>query len=316
MMITSDHDHRIYCAVTTITIGTTTATATTTEGDRTTIVTDTAMTNIEQTTIMTGTTTTAMTSTINDINEMIDGILIEDRETIDDTTIIVVETLLKTNRSSHPPPPTDRGDTSNSASVTCFKCNQPGHYATQCPTTDRGKAPAVNSIMADVQQVTTHSKTQATQWQVQDEVRTAAKEWIDTANKTNFERIQTEMQDVTIGAPSSTRPSTSAEDDHLWNALTSSRISLPFHKLLPLMPRFRDTWAMLTSDTKSAASPVNLTEPGTGPPLMDSQNPSVKIIIKGRDLHGCIIDGGSGVNVISEATCHNLGLNQCEPCPF
>ena len=46
-----------------------------------------------------------------------------------------------------------------------------------------------------------------------------------------------------------------------------------------------------------------------GPSLMDSQNPSVKIIIKGRDLHGCIIDGGSGFNIISEATYHNLGLN-------
>ena len=49
---------------------------------------------------------------------------------------------------------------------------------------------------------------------------------------------------------------------------------------------------------------------------MDSQNPSVKIIIKGQNLHGCIIDNNSGVNVISEATCHNLGLNQWELCPF
>ena len=49
---------------------------------------------------------------------------------------------------------------------------------------------------------------------------------------------------------------------------------------------------------------------------MDSQNLVVKIIIKGRDLHGCIIDGGSGVPVISEATCDNLGPNQWEPCPF
>ena len=49
---------------------------------------------------------------------------------------------------------------------------------------------------------------------------------------------------------------------------------------------------------------------------MDSQNPSVKIIYRGRNLHGCIIDGGSGVDVISEATCQNLGLTQWEPCPF
>ena len=128
--------------------------------------------------------------------------------------------------------------------------------------------------------------------------------------------MHTEMQDITIGAPQSTQPSNSAEDDQLWNALTSSRISLTLHKLLPLMPRFRDTLATLTSDTKSAAPPVNLTEPGRGPPLMDSQNPVVKIMIKGRDLHGCIIDGGSDVNVISEVTCHNLGLNQWETGPF
>ena len=121
--------------------------------------------------------------------------------------------------------------------------------------------------------------------------------------------MHTEMQDITIGAPQSTQPSNSAEDDQLWDALTSSRISLPLHKLLPLMPRFRDTLATLTSDTKSATPPINLTELGMGPSLMDSQNPSVKIIIKGRDLHGCIIDGGSGFNIISEATYHNLGLN-------
>ena len=117
--------------------------------------------------------------------------------------------------------------------------------------------------------------------------------------------MHTEIQDVTNGEPMST----SVEEDQLWDALTSSQISLPLHKLLPLMPRFRDTLATLTSNTKSAAPSVNLTEPGTVPPLMYSQNPAVKIIIKGRNLHGCIIDGGSGVNVISEATCHNLGFS-------
>ena len=29
-----------------------------------------------------------------------------------------------------------------------------------------------------------------------------------------------------------------------------------------------------------------------------------------------VIAGSSGVNVMNEATCHNLGLNQWEPCPF
>ena len=108
------------------------------------------------------------------------------------------------------------------ASVTCFKCNQPGHYGTQCPATDLGKARAVNNIMVGFQQVTTRSKTQSTQWQIQDAVKQAAKEWIENANKTNVERMHTEMQDITIGAPQSTQPSNSAENDQLWDSLTSS----------------------------------------------------------------------------------------------
>ena len=111
------------------------------------------------------------------------------------------------------------------------------------------------------------------------------------------------MHNATIGAPQSSAPSTSTEDDQLWDALTSSRISLPLHKLLPLMPCFQDTLATLTANIDSASPPVNLTEPGTGPPLMDSQNPAVKIMIKGREPHGCIINGGFGVNV-------------WKPCPF
>ena len=35
---------------------------------------------------------------------------------------------------------------------------------------------------------------------------------------------------------------------------------------------------------------------------MNAQNPAVKSIINECDIHGCIIDGGFGVNVISEAT--------------
>ena len=68
-----------------------------------------------------------------------------------------------------------------------------GHYATQFPTNDRGKAPTVNNIMADAQHVSTRSKTQSTQWQIHDEVRQAAKEWINNANKTNVDQMHTEM---------------------------------------------------------------------------------------------------------------------------
>ena len=164
----------------------------------------------------------------------------------------------------------------------CFKCNQLGHYATQCPTTDRGKAPVVNSIMADVQTVTTRSKAQNTQWHIQDEVRQAAKEWIDTANQKNAERMQQEMRDVPGETQQTSVAPTSSEDDQLWDVLTNSRISLPLHKLLPLMPRFRDTLAALQVNTKPVTPPVHLTEPSAGPPLMDSQNPAVRISLRDK----------------------------------
>ena len=96
--------------------------------------------------------------------------------------------------------------------------------------------------MADVEQVTTRSKTQTTQWKIQDEVRQAANEWIENANKTNVDWMHTEMQDITIGAPRPTQPYDSIEDDQWWDALTNSRISLPLDKLLQLIPRFETHW--------------------------------------------------------------------------
>ena len=83
--------------------------------------------------------------------------------------------------------------------------------------------------------------------------------------------MHTEMQDISIRAPRPTQPYDSPEDDPLWDALTSSRISLPLHKLLQLMPRFRDTLASLTSDTKYTSLLVNLAEPGAGPPSGNHQ---------------------------------------------
>ena len=104
----------------------------------------------------------------------------------------------------------------------------------------------------------------------------------------------------------------SSDHDHVWQALTSCQISMPLHKLMKLLPRFKNTVASLTTGKEL----VHLVESGTGPPVMDSQNPVVKLVIKGRDVHSCIVDGASGVNVISEATYHNLDITQWEPCPF
>ena len=74
--------------------------------------------------------------------------------------------------------------------------------------------------------------------------------------------------------------------------------------------------ASLTTSKDPTTLPVHLAKPGTGPPLMDSQNPTVKLVTQGHDIHGCIVNGGSGVNIISVATCHDLNITQWEPCLF
>ena len=119
-------------------------------------------------------------------------------------------------------------------------------------------------------QVTTQSKAQTMQWEIQDEVRQATKEWIDKANKTNVDRMHTEMKDITIDTPSSTQPNVLPEDDPIWKAFTSSEISMPLHKLLQFLPRFKDTLASLTTGNNPTPLLINLVEPGTSPPLMNS----------------------------------------------
>ena len=61
---------------------------------------------------------------------------------------------------------------------------------------------------------------------------------------------------------------------------------------------------------------ANFTESATGPTVVDHHNPAIKVVLHGQEVIGCIIDGGSGVNVISKTTCSRLGITEWEPCPF
>ena len=49
---------------------------------------------------------------------------------------------------------------------------------------------------------------------------------------------------------------------------------------------------------------------------MDHHNPAPTVIIKGQEVPGCLIDGGSGVNIISKSTCDRLGIQNWEACSF
>ena len=49
---------------------------------------------------------------------------------------------------------------------------------------------------------------------------------------------------------------------------------------------------------------------------MDEHNPVVTMIIKGKEVTDTMIDGGSGVNVISGRMCNTLAIREWETCPF
>ena len=47
---------------------------------------------------------------------------------------------------------------SGSSIPNCYICRKDGHYENQCQTRDKGKAPIVNMVVPEIQQVTTRSK--------------------------------------------------------------------------------------------------------------------------------------------------------------
>ena len=61
---------------------------------------------------------------------------------------------------------------------------------------------------------------------------------------------------------------------------------------------------------------TNFAETSSGPTVVDHHNPTIKMVIQGQEVDGCIVDGGFGVNVISMTTCERLGISNWEVCPF
>ena len=146
---------------------------------------------------------------------------------------------------------------------------------------------------------------------------------MEAANNRNIDRMKTDtatfpqhqpelLQPINTNPPDTTNPT---ETDDRWQALADSQISMPLHKLLHLLPCFKETIHSLT--IRDTAQPsVHLTVPRLKLRLMDLQNPAVQILIRGHQVSGCIIDGGSDINIISEATCSRLGITEWELCPF
>ena len=66
----------------------------------------------------------------------------------------------------------------------------------------------------------------------------------------------------------------------------------------------------------SEPTPTFFSNPEEGLAIVDNNGPAITTINKGKEITGTIVDGGSRVNVISQRTCDNLGITECEPCPF
>ena len=77
-------------------------------------------------------------------------------------------------------------------------CARDGHYANQCPSKDKGKTPTVNMVTTEVQEVITRSKAKRSEWDTQDEVRKAAKEWVEEANNNNVAQMMQENIELIV----------------------------------------------------------------------------------------------------------------------
>ena len=104
--------------------------------------------------------------------------------------------------------------------------------------------------------------------------------------------------------------------DPIWQALADCEITLTMEKLLRLVPRFRQVVENHIRGTAGLDVSANFAESSTGPTIVDHHNPAIKLVLQGQEISGCIIDGGSGVNVINTNTCAQLGITGWEACPF
>jgi hypothetical protein len=81
---------------------------------------------------------------------------------------------------------------------------------------------------------------------------------------------------------------------------------MTLEQLLWLVPTFREGIRRTLDGTATTVAPaVQLTEVDEW--VMDCECLCMEAIVGGQKIVGILIDGGSGVNVISMATCRQLG---------
>ena len=90
---------------------------------------------------------------------------------------------------------------------------------------------------------------------------------------------------------------------------------LPLARLLQLVPRFTAGLRTTVTELKTARTTTFFSNPEEGPVVVDTSILGITMIVKGKEIVGTIIDGGSRVNVISRGTCDNLGIRDWSRVP-
>ena len=163
--------------------------------------------------------------------------------------------------------------------------------------------------VTDVQQVTTRSKGKTTQWETQRTIRQQTTKGTQKADERNLAEVR-ELIKPPRGLIET------IDEDLTWQALQECQIMLPLGSLLQLVPRF-------TEGLKSMIAPQNVkptmtffSNPEEGLAVVDRSSPTITAIVRGREVPGTAVDGGSNVNVINQDLCDILGIQNWEPCPF
>ena len=120
-------------------------------------------------------------------------------------------------------------------------------------------------ITPKIQQVTTRSKSKQSEWEIQEVVRKAFKEWVEEANKNNVSRM---LQDNEINQTNELpRAMAVPEQEETWKTLADCQMSLPLTRLLKLVPQFIERAATIITRKESEKVWVNFTNPIKGPTI-------------------------------------------------
>jgi hypothetical protein len=166
--------------------------------------------------------------------------------------------------------------------------------------------------------VTTRNRARTEQWAEQDRVREQAQHWVEEANVQQNAEMQTQgaqraANDKAVLTEAAGTSSSRIEPDI--SDLAGIQVTMTLEQLLWLVPRFREGIHRTLAGTATTRAPaVQLIE--VDERVMDCECPSMEAIVGGQKIAGILIDGGSGVNVMSMATCRQLGIAKWERCKF